>query len=263
MSKKAAPVITNQRQLSDLIIKQISEIAHRAGKYAHQTFEDWVGMCSCALSNGTREEEYLRIVGRYKKPEVEQLATLFGAFVEGYENLEFEDVLGPIHMELGSKSAKSASGEFYTPWSLCVMMARMILGDLKDIPTDRPLTIAEPASGAGAMILAAAQHFHYSGHSVLNMLVTATDVSYLATRMCHVQLSLWGIPAKIVHGNTLSGECWDELFTPTYSMARGSGVSQLSEKLLGIIRSINDLKESQPSWTPDFTFDTNGQGVLL
>lgn len=102
MSRKSAPAIHTQKQLSDLIIKQISEIALRAGKYPHQAFEDWVGMCSCALSMGTREEEYLQIVGRYKKSEVELLENLFGAFVEGYENLEFEDVLGPIHMELGS-----------------------------------------------------------------------------------------------------------------------------------------------------------------
>lgn len=143
------------------------------------------------------------------------------------------------------------------------MMAKMTLGDLRDIPADRPVTIAEPASGAGEMILASAQHFHYSGHSVLNMLVEATDVSYLATRMCHVQLSLWGIPAKIAPGNTLSRESWGQLYTPTFHMARGSGNSPIAEKLLGIIRSIDDRTDCKPNWTPDFTFDANGQGVLL
>lgn len=260
---KTAPIITSQRQLSEQIIKQISEIAHRSGNYPHEAFKDWVSMCSCALSMGTREEEYLQTIKRYKKPEIELLANLFRVFVEGYENLEFEDVLGPIHMELGSASAKAAKGEFYTPWPLCVMMAKMTLGDLRDIPADRPVTIAEPASGAGAMILAAAQHFHYSGHSVLNMLVEATDVSFLGTRMCHVQLSLWGIPAKVIHGNTLSGEVWGELFTPTYSMARGTGISRIAEKILGFIRDIEELNTSKTNLQPDFTFESNGQGVLL
>ncbi len=32
--------------------------------------------------------------------------------------------------------------------------------------------------------------------------------------MTYIQLSLYGIPAVVIHGNTLTQEAWSEWFTP-------------------------------------------------
>lgn len=46
--------------------------------------------------------------------------------------------------------------------------------------------------------------------------VTAIDIDIRCVYMCYLQLSLYGIPAVIIHGNTLSLEEWSEWQTPAY-----------------------------------------------
>jgi hypothetical protein len=69
MSKtKEKPLRTSSlNSLRDSIARKLAEIASRTHKYDHQVYEDWVVMMSCALSNGTREDEYLQIVKDYDK----------------------------------------------------------------------------------------------------------------------------------------------------------------------------------------------------
>ncbi len=38
--------------------------------------------------------------------------------------------------------------------------------------------------------------------------VTAIDISRTACDMAFINTTLWGIPTRIIHGNTLSMECW-------------------------------------------------------
>src|SRR5580698_3353560 len=38
--------------------------------------------------------------------------------------------------------------------------------------------------------------------------VTAIDINRTACDMAFINTTLWGIPARIIHGNSLSLECW-------------------------------------------------------
>lgn len=44
----------------------------------------------------------------------------------------------------------------------------------------------------------------------------ATDIDLKCVYMCYLQLSLYGIPAVVIHGNTLTLEEWSRWFTPVY-----------------------------------------------
>src|SRR5205814_8176369 len=95
------------------------------------------------------------------------------------------------------------NGEFQTPKHVCGHMARMTLGDMD--PSD-PITVCEPACGAGAMILSLAEACPPEVRRRLR--VTAIDINRTACDMAFINTTLWGIPTRIIHGNALSMECW-------------------------------------------------------
>ena len=46
--------------------------------------------------------------------------------------------------------------------------------------------------------------------------VTCIDTDIKAVHMAYIQLSLLHVPAVVIHGNTISGECWGEWRTPAH-----------------------------------------------
>ena len=155
----------------------------------------------------TREEEYLAEAGQYDRDELQLFAEAFAALTLAMDAEPFTDLMGPIYMEWSSRSSQKWGGEFYTPHDVCKLMAKCTLGGLQ-MPQDRPLSICEPACGAGAMMLATVGELVELGYSPINTQVTCIDISRLACDMCYINMTLWGIPATVIHGNTLSLETW-------------------------------------------------------
>jgi len=46
--------------------------------------------------------------------------------------------------------------------------------------------------------------------------VQATDIDRTTALMCYIQLSLWGVPAQVIVGNTLTNEVREVFYTPVY-----------------------------------------------
>ncbi|MBE5254068.1 SAM-dependent DNA methyltransferase [Mixta mediterraneensis] len=188
-----------------------------------QVFEDFISCSVIALENRLqfcekREQKYLRIVSRYKKPDVENMAHLLAHVVHGLEQ-EPSDFLGRIFMQL--EMGDKYRGQFFTPWSIGVMMARMQLGNVEENFRDKPfITLSEPACGAGCMALALASVLREAGYSPHRYLwVSATDIDPLAAGMAYIQLSLCGVAGEVVIGNALSDERRRVLRTPTHYWA--------------------------------------------
>lgn len=47
-----------------------------------------------------------------------------------------------------------------------------------------------------------------------NTFFVAQDIDIRRVWMAYIQLSLYGIPAMVIHGNTLTMEEWDRWYTP-------------------------------------------------
>ena len=78
----------------------------------------------------------------------------------------------------------------------------------------RRLTILEPSCGGGAMVIAAAKILQEEGVNYQKVMdVVAQDLDWKGVYMCYVQLSLLGISAICVQGNTLT-EPYDPHRTP-------------------------------------------------
>src|SRR5690606_16960348 len=71
-----------------------------------------------------REAQYLRIIGKYNAQESARFAQAFGALTGAMDD-EPGDVLGSVFGEL--EQGNAARGQFFTPDSICQLMARLTL----------------------------------------------------------------------------------------------------------------------------------------
>jgi type I restriction-modification system DNA methylase subunit len=194
----------------------------------HEVFRSFVLLAACAVSCGQREADYMAEAKRWEPKELHAFSEALGLLITDMDGRWFEDLLGPVHMEWGSKSAQQSGGEFYTPKDVSRAIARMTL-TADSFPVGRPATVLEPACGSGGMVLALAEHVSDLGLSPRNMRVTCIDVSSLACDMCFLNLTLWGIPAEVIYGNALSGETWAAWRNPWWWQAWGREGSSTSE----------------------------------
>jgi len=216
----------NHNQYSRQLIKTIEKVSYR--KAIWQVFSDFVEMSSLSLSNAVdifhrpeRESRYLDIINSYDKKEQALFPEMYAFLIEALE-LEMEvngptDVLGEVyhHFELHNKW----KGQYFTPQNICDMMGMMICGDETQaaIVNKGYITLNEPTCGSGAMIMGFAKAMKRQNMNYCKQLfVIAQDIDPKCVHMTYLQLSLYGIPAVVVHANTLTLEEWARWYTPVY-----------------------------------------------
>lgn len=207
------------------IVKAIVELAYRHPTY--QIFQDWLEMSAISISNSVdwgnanaREERYLELINQYSKEEQQKFPELFALLVKAM-NQESEagkpcDILGEVFhgLELHNKY----KGQFFTPNHVCEFMGEIAIeGAEEAIAKQGYVSVCEPCVGSGSMVigLAAAMannKFDYQRQ----MCVTACDIDIKCVHMAYLQFSLYGIPAVIIHGNSLTMETWSSWYTPMY-----------------------------------------------
>lgn len=195
-------------------MKPIEKIHAGSGRDLPNIFRSFLIFGACALAQGRKEELYFEELKRYEKKDMSLFTQAFGYLINDMESHPYQDLLGDIHQEFGSPSSKQASGEFYTPYHLCLAMAKMTM---PAPPESHRITVHEPCTGSGRMVLAMAEVLANDYKiNPTRMWVSAWDTSFSAVLMTFINTTLWGIPCEVVHGNTLSLECWS---TWTNSMA--------------------------------------------
>lgn len=162
-----------------------------------------------------REERYMNIVKGYDRKELDALANGLGMLTMAMET-EIQDVLGKTFhdLELHNKYA----GQFFTPYPVCRMMAKMTITNHEQLIEKRGfVTAQEPAVSSGSIVIALAQEMRDAGVNYQEHLhVTAIDVDPKCVHMTYVQFSLLNIPAVIIHGNTLSMTEQERWYTPAH-----------------------------------------------
>lgn len=187
-------------------------------------FERWCELAYCALS----------------KPCAESAAAMdateqrFEQILRGHDarRSAYEEMLGLAAMELRDTGAdflgrvaghdevralSDGAGQFFTPFEVSRMMAGMTMSDAPELMERRGfLTIAEPASGAGGMLLATAAVLRAQGIDVTNDIwFEAVDISALCFHMTYVQMALAGLSGIVWHGDTLANQFHAKRRTPT------------------------------------------------
>lgn len=144
------------------LIKRITkslDVAHAASHYRHSSFNGAMELWWCVMNRFKPgvEERYMEIVKAMGPEFVRALTPGFSALLQHfYYDGCFADILGPVYMEIRSSWGKSALGQYFTPWPVCIAMAEMSMGDVSErLETGEDITVNDPACGSGAMPLAA------------------------------------------------------------------------------------------------------------
>lgn len=232
-SPKKKPPIKKERHedYSQLFVKDFMKLAYGRSKWT--VWDDFITMFACSISNAvdksdihwdTREKMYLSIVKKYKKDELDIFPQLAAYVVEALDENQEQDFLGELFMNLDLSNEHN--GQFFTPYNVCDMMAK-ITCDTNSIPETGPITINDPACGAGATLIAALNElrkiYEKRGLNFQNyVLATAQDIDQNVGLMCYIQLSLLGVAGFVKIGDSLTEpiQNGDDLsnywFTPMY-----------------------------------------------
>lgn len=156
--------------------------------------------CLRSVKNIKTEEDYIQTMNKYEPDERHKLVELAGMLTNAFEE-DMCDMLGDIYME--SAAGNKNLGQFFTPFHLSYACAACTLPE--DISEDNPFHINEPSIGGGGMIIAAAKVLKERGLNYQRcMKVVGQDLDWRGVYMAYVQLSLLGIDAIVVQGNTLA-----------------------------------------------------------
>lgn len=160
-------------------------------------------------------ESSREICAKYGDSDIRNLHELFCLMVCALE-AKFHDFLGAIFMEL--ELGDDRNGQYFTPYHLQSLLAKLVMPDVKQtIRTEGFVTVSDPASGAAGMIIAYAENLLEAGYNPSEqMYAQCVDIDPIAADMSFIQLSLLGIPAQVVTGNSLTLECSRTRYTPVY-----------------------------------------------
>lgn len=165
MSNQKAPV-------SPVIefIKVFNEMSARYGR--SELWYDYIDMHAIALANtcdlrcrDIREEQYNAIVQKYDEKTVQQFAELTAITMTALLENPEQDFLGTVYHNLGL--SKSQAGQFFTPYNVGQMMARINMPDSFVLDKSRILRVNDPCCGAGCLLLA--------GYNVMREQLESTD----------------------------------------------------------------------------------------
>jgi hypothetical protein len=199
-------------------------------RYKHDlytVFGDWCECSAISMSNAVdlvnfekREARYIEITRKYGSETMGTFSKIFGEVVMALEEKP-QDILGmTFHaLELHNK----AKGQFFTPYPICQLMARIIAGSAEDMQkaiAERGFMLAqEPAVGSGAMIVALAEAILEAGFNYQQLLhVTAVDIDPRAVHMAYIQFSLLHIPATVIVGDSRTMRFREEWHTMAHVM---------------------------------------------
>lgn len=188
----------------------INSIEKLSGSYTpYVIFTDWVKMMAISIQNSctihnklwdTREKLYLDTVKKYNSGEVALFCKMHGLLWQLYQEYGIYDYLGDIYMRSGAGS--KMTGQFFTPFHVSELCAII---RLKDVKKDENIKMNEPSTGGGGLILATAKVLCDKGINYQRCLdVVARDLDWNGVYMTYVQLSMIGIKAVVIQGDTLA-----------------------------------------------------------
>lgn len=270
------------------IIKGLKTLGSRHSLWS--VFEDWLKVCAISISNSVdwnhreeREQQYLETINKYTPDEQKILVETFSELVVALEREHTKsgptDLLGKVFhsLELHNKY----HGQFFTPFHICEFMGHVALGDGGEagnavsgaLSQKGYVSVCEPCVGSGGMVLGFASAMYREKLNYCEQMVAyCCDIDIKCVYMAYLQLSLYGIPAVIIHGNSLTLEEWSRWYTPVY-MLRGWPLRERTAHLLETIQAATKEKAEKPApeqpkaeekpTVPDLVIKKNGQLSLF
>jgi len=185
------------------LTKVLQKISHRHN--FSNVFDDFMTMAICAYSFGKMEDLYMKTISKYSADEIQLFGQALGEMINEYHNNmndegDWKDILGKVFEETNSSFTASNNGQFFTPDSLCNLMAQ-IVGSKE--ACEENIYVNDCSSGSGRNLIA---------HSRLNPLnrfrafYVAQDLDERCVNMSVLNFVMFGLKGIVIHMNTLSME---------------------------------------------------------
>jgi type I restriction-modification system DNA methylase subunit len=247
--------------MSNEIIKELTAIIKQFenNKSTFEIFRDVIEICSISEHQEifnlgmikknedyqNLEKQYLEIMKKYKKLDVDLMVKFYAILKSYFMNDNHDDLLGSLYMslELGNKN----SGQFFTPYHISKFMAEIQISNIEEKVKERGyFSISDPCVGAGGMIIAASDVVKNSNIGKSKMIFQAIDIDKLCFNMCYVQLSMLRLNGVVMWGDSLKCEAFEIRKTPalilTENQTKCKNVKNLIEQM-EILRPIERLPE--------------------
>lgn len=221
---------------------------------AESVFVDFLTLSACSYSNvfdrtnkEAREKQYLDIVKKYKKEELNYFSTALGELTMAAEiylqHGYIKDILGYIYTT--GQYYKKAMGQYFTPDNIAIFMTEIINGDFKQLEKEEFISVSEPTCGSGVMVLAFAQNMLKKEINYQNfMFADAWDLDQTCALMAYVQFSIYNIPAIVTHGDSLSLKAYSKWITPMYFINDFPGKQKRKEMINTLRKLLIDTDQS-------------------
>lgn len=162
-------------------------IENLSGKYRKsEIFTDFLDYIVYLIRTDKADKQIERLQQRYSDEEFREFIRLFELL--GSASLDYYDALGDFFMEYVSMGH---NGQFFTPDSICKLLARMTMDE------NTTGAISDPAAGAGRTLLAAASinpHLEFVG----------ADLDPNCVKMCLINFWMNSLNGWVVCMNTLT-----------------------------------------------------------
>lgn len=185
--------------------KIIADLNKIETKRRSEVFSDWLEWSAILIQNAVyrkhddlwkRREDRHRIISQFYGSHCSLFAEMLAFLTLALED-QISDILGEIFMDTGLAN----KSQYFTPFNICLFMAT---AQLDSIDEPKMYEFIEPSCGSGGMIIAYARLLCEKGINYQQCLkVTAQDADWLSVYMCYIQLSLLGVRAAVIQGNSL------------------------------------------------------------
>lgn len=229
-----SPVIQVRAQVAEVVpsVQRLMSEQHSRSRFIHvfkdtgrhlgrwEVFSDFLSLAASELDMARiRAPESIKhcrkICARYEASDIAKMQEMFCMMVCALE-AKFHDFLGAIFMvlELGD----NFRGQYFTPYPVQSLMARMLMPGVRDtIRREGIATVSDPACGAAGMLIAYAECLLEADiNPSMHMFGSCIDIDPVAADMAFIQLSVLGIAAEVVTGNTLTMQIRRVRYTPVY-----------------------------------------------
>ena len=199
-------------------ISKLSNLDH--SKNITTVFRDFLTLSTCSIAqpfyrNNEIEQKYKEIIKNYTKEQAEEFSQLLAFLIMALEE-KHQDFLGQIYMKLNLGNV--ATGQFFTPYHISQFMAEISFTETEDkLKQQEIITLSDPCCGSGGMIIAFAETMKKKNYNYQTQLfVEIIDIDEMCFMMAYIQLSLYGIPARVILGDSLAWKFSKMLYTPIY-----------------------------------------------
>lgn len=195
--------MAQHQDLQKKFIEIISKLNYQFDTY--KVFSDFIMIFSISLQNAAHfkqsvEDQYFQLIKPYSKEHLNLFSELAATTILALDVYP-HDFLGDVYMTL--EISNERAGQFFTPFYISQLMAKVTNGE--DFLEGQPfITVGDITCGAGSMLIGHFAQIKELGFNPQQVCwYEGQDISLICAHMCFIQMSLLGMPGRVVIGDSL------------------------------------------------------------